>query len=132
MPRAKSGPPGHRRHRKVLGRAKGYRGGRGKQFRAASHTVQKALRNAYVGRKRKKGDFRSLWIVRIGAASRAHGLSYSRFMNGLKRAEVELNRKTLADMAAHDEQAFAALVETAREALGEKEPATAGGASETA
>lgn len=123
MPRAKSGPSGHRRHRKVLGRAKGFRGGRGKQFRAASHTVQKALRNAYVGRKRKKGDFRSLWIVRIGAASRAHGLSYSRMMNGLKKAGVELNRKTLADLAVNDEAAFAALVESAREGLGEAAPA---------
>ena len=130
MPRAKSGPPGHRRHRKVLGRAKGYRGGRGKQFRAASHTVQKALRNAYVGRKRKKGDFRSLWIVRIGAASRAHGLSYSRMMNGLKKAGVELNRKTLADLAVNDEAAFAALVASAREGLGEAAPAAGAADSE--
>ncbi|MBN1826071.1 MAG: 50S ribosomal protein L20 [Candidatus Eisenbacteria bacterium] len=126
MPRAKSGPPGHRRHRKVLGRAKGFRGGRGKQFRAASYTVQKALRNAYVGRKRKKGDFRSLWIVRIGAATRVHGLSYSRFIDGLNKAGVELNRKALAHLAVHDEQAFGALVETARGALGGKETTAAG------
>lgn len=117
MPRAKSGPSGAKRHRKVLSRAKGYRGGRGKLYRTAVHAVQKGLAYAYVGRKQKKANFRSLWIVRIGAASRTHGLSYNRFLHGLKLAEVKLNRKVLANLAVHDDEGFKGLVDVARKAL---------------
>ncbi len=114
MPRAKSGPPGSRRHKKVLKRAKGYTGSRGKLFRTASTSVIKGLQHAYVGRKLKKQQFRALWIVRIGAAARLHGMSYSRFISGLKKANVDLNRKVLAHMAVHEEGAFEQLVEVAR------------------
>ncbi len=116
MPRAKSGPPGARRHKKILKRAKGYRGSRGKLFRTASTSVIKGLQHAYVGRKLKKQQFRALWIIRIGAASRQHGLSYSRFISGLKKADVDLNRKVLAHMAVHEESVFEQLVEVARSA----------------
>ena len=116
MPRAKSGPPGSRRHRKVLNQARGYRGGRGKLYRTALDAITKGLQHAYSGRKQKKQQFRALWIVRIGAASRIHGLSYSRFMHGLKLANVELNRKVLADLAVRDEAAFGELVKIARDA----------------
>jgi large subunit ribosomal protein L20 len=114
MPRAKSASPGAKRHQKVLKRARGYRGGRGKLYRTAAHATQKGLQHAYSGRKQKKRQFRSLWIVRIGAASRRHGLSYNRFMSGLRSAGVELNRKILADLAATDEAAFAQLAEVAK------------------
>jgi len=114
MPRAKSGPPGSRKHRKVLNRAKGYVGSRSKLYRTASNSVLLGLRHAYVGRKLKKQQFRQLWIVRIGAAARMNGMSYSRFMNGLNKAGVELNRKVLAHLAAHDEAAFADLVAVAK------------------
>lgn len=116
MPRAKSGPPGSRRHKKVLRRAKGYQGSRGKLFRTASTSVIKGLQHAYVGRKLKKQQYRALWIVRIGAAARLHGMSYSRFICGLKKANVDLNRKVLAHMAVHEESAFEQLVEVARSA----------------
>jgi len=114
MPRAKSGPPGAQRHRKVLQRARGFRGGRGKLFRTALVATTKALQHAYVGRKKKKQQFRALWIVRIGAAARANGMSYSHFMHGLKEANVELNRKVLADLAVNNEDAFRDLVEVAK------------------
>lgn len=114
MPRAKSGPPGAKRHRKVLKRARGYRGGRGKLYASALVATIKGLQHAYRGRKLKKQEYRALWIVRIGAAARAHGMSYSRFMNGLKSAGVELNRKVLADLATRDDAAFADLVRIAQ------------------
>ena len=114
MARAKSGPPGAKRHRKVLRRARGYVGSRGKLYRTASHAVIKGLQHAYSGRKGKKRDYRRLWIIRIGAAARANGMSYSRFMDGLRKAEVELNRKALAHLAAHEEDTFRSLVEVAR------------------
>lgn len=114
MPRAKSGPPGAKRHRKVLKRARGYRGGRGKLYRTALVATIKGLQHAYEGRKDKKAQFRALWIVRIGAAARKHGMSYSRFMHGLKEAGVELNRKVLADLAARDDAMFSELVRVAK------------------
>ncbi|MBM3319725.1 MAG: 50S ribosomal protein L20 [Candidatus Eisenbacteria bacterium] len=114
MPRAKSGPPGARRHKKLLEKAKGYRGARKNTYRSALRAVIKGLQHAYRGRKQKKRDYRGLWIVRIGAAARAHGLSYSAFMHGLKVANVDLNRKVLADLAVHQPDAFKELVETAR------------------
>jgi large subunit ribosomal protein L20 len=120
MPRAKSGPPGARRHRKVLEKAKGYRGARGNTYRSALRAVIKGLQHAYKGRKLKKREYRGLWIVRIGAAARQNGLSYSAFMHGLKAANVELNRKVLADLAVRDEAAFRELAETAKGALAPK------------
>ncbi|MGH9666526.1 MAG: 50S ribosomal protein L20 [Bryobacteraceae bacterium] len=117
MPRVKRGTHRRANRRKTLARASGFFLTKSKLYRAAQEAVEKALRYGYIGRRRKKRDFRSLWIVRIGAASRAAGLSYSRFMAGLKKAGVELNRKVLADLAATDEAAFRALVDTSRAAL---------------
>jgi len=114
MPRVKSGVQAHARHKKVIKAAKGYRGRRKSCFRVATQAVDKARQYAYRDRKVKKRDFRSLWIVRINAAAREHGLSYSRFMNGLSLAGVELDRKVLADIAVRDADGFAKLVETAR------------------
>ncbi len=114
MPRAKSGPPGAQKHRKIMRRAKGFVGSRGTLFRSASAATIKALQHAYRGRKLKKQEYRRLWIVRIGAAARLHGLSYSRFMNGLSKANVGLNRKVLAHLAAHEPEVFESLVEVAR------------------
>ena len=125
MPRAKSGPPGNRKHRKVLNRAKGFVGSRGNLYRTASTSVIKALQHAYVGRKLKKQQYRQLWIVRIGAAARLNGMSYSRFMNGLSKSGIELNRKVLAHLAAHDAPAFADLVEVAKNAQTEPKSAEA-------
>jgi len=105
------------RHHKIIKLAKGYFGHKKKLFRIANQAVMKSLNYAYVGRKLKKRDFRSLWIARINAASRANGLSYSRFMNGLKKADVMLDRKILADLAVQDKDAFTALCETAKKAL---------------
>lgn len=98
-------------------RAKGFYGARSKQYRVAKSAVMKAMAHAYEGRKLRKRDFRSLWIVRINAAARINGLSYSKLMNGLKKAGVDLNRKVLADLAINDTKAFANLVETAKKAL---------------
>ncbi|MCF7822051.1 MAG: 50S ribosomal protein L20 [Mariprofundaceae bacterium] len=114
MPRVKSGVQAHARHKKVIKAAKGYRGRRKSCFRVATQAVDKARQYAYRDRKVKKRDFRSLWIVRINAAAREHGLSYSRFMNGLTLAGVELDRKVLADIAVRDADGFAKLAETAR------------------
>jgi large subunit ribosomal protein L20 len=108
--RIKRGKTAHQRHKKYLKMAKGYRGGRSKLFRTARETVEHALCNAYRDRKRKKREFRKLWIMRINAATREHGLSYSRFMAKLKANDVRLNRKVLADMAVFDQSGFAQLV----------------------
>ncbi len=117
MARVKRGVVARRRHRKVLNRAKGYYGARRKVFRVAKQAVIKAGQYAYRDRRQRKRDFRSLWITRINAAAREHGLSYSRFINGLKRAQIEIDRKVLADLAVHDKAAFKALAEKAQASL---------------
>lgn len=117
MARVKRGVTARRRHKKVIALAKGYYNARRKIFRVAKQAVTKAQQYAYIGRKRKKRDFRSLWIVRINAAARLNGLSYSRLMNGLKKANVTLDRKALADLAIHDAAAFTAVAEQAKRAL---------------
>ncbi len=116
MPRVKRGTHRRASRRKTLERASGFFLTKSKLHRAAQEAVEKALRYGYVGRRRKKRDFRSLWIVRISAAAKQCGLSYSKFMSGLKNAGIEINRKVLADLAVSDEAAFRALVEKAREA----------------
>ncbi|HLR87293.1 MAG TPA: 50S ribosomal protein L20 [Wenzhouxiangella sp.] len=118
MARVKRSVSARRRHRKVLGRAKGYYGARRKTFRIAKQAVIKAGQYSYRDRRQRKRDFRSLWIQRINAAAREHGLSYSRFINGLKRAEIGIDRKVLADLAVHDKVAFQALAEKAQSSLG--------------
>lgn len=118
MPRVKRGVIAKARHKKVLRLAKGYYGARSRIYRVAKQAVIKAGQYAYRDRKQKKRQFRALWIVRINAAARECGLSYSRMMNGLKKAGVALDRKVLADMAYHDRQAFAAVAATAKTALG--------------
>ena len=122
MPRVKGGPYTRRRHRKIVKLAKGYWGARHRWFRMANQSLLKAWSHAYRDRRLRKRDFRRLWIVRINAAARLHGLSYSRLMAGLKRAGVELNRKMLADLAVRDPDGFARLVEQARQALGAAAP----------
>ena len=117
MARVKRGVTARRRHKKVIKMAKGYYNARRKVFRVAKQAVTKAQQYAYIGRKQKKRQFRSLWIVRINAAARLHGLSYSRFMNGLLKANVTLDRKALADIAIHDPAAFGAIAEQAKRAL---------------
>ena len=117
MPRVKRGTKRRNSRRKTLALAKGFYLTKSKLYRAAQEAVEKSLRYGYVGRRRKKRDFRSLWIVRIGAACRAGEISYSRFMSGLKKAGVDLNRKMLADMAVTDPPAFTALVNRAKAAL---------------
>ena len=117
MARIKGGMNAKRKHNKVLKLAKGYRGARSKQYRVAKQSVMRALTESYKGRKQKKRQFRQLWITRINAAARMNGLSYSKFMYGLKLAGVELNRKVLADMAVNDAQGFASLVELAKSKL---------------
>jgi len=114
MPRAKSSVVSRNRHRKVLKLAKGYRGSKSKLFRIAKNQLLKSLTYAYRDRKNKKREFRKLWIARINAAARMNGISYSRFMNGLKQAGVNINRKMLADMAISDASAFGQLVEMAK------------------
>jgi large subunit ribosomal protein L20 len=118
MARVKRGVVARRRHRKVLSRAKGYYGARRKVFRVAKQAVIKAGQYSYRDRRQRKRDFRSLWIQRINAAAREHGLSYSRFINGLKRADVAIDRKVLADLAVNDKAAFKALAEKAQSSLG--------------
>ncbi|WP_376695409.1 50S ribosomal protein L20 [Wenzhouxiangella sp. EGI_FJ10305] len=118
MARVKRGVVARRRHRKVLSRAKGYYGARRKVYRVAKQAVIKAGQYSYRDRRQRKRDFRSLWIQRINAAAREHGLSYSRFINGLKRADVAIDRKVLADLAVHDKAAFKALAEKAQSSLG--------------
>ena len=115
MPRVRSGVTAHRRHKKILKLAKGYRGAKSKQFKKANETVMKALYYARRDRRAKKGEFRKLWIARINAAARMNGISYSRLINGLTKAGVEVNRKMFADLAVHDEKAFAQLVAIAKE-----------------
>lgn len=117
MPRVKGGFKARRRHKKVLKMAKGYRGGRSKLFRSAVETVDRALNYAYRDRRVRKRDFRRLWIVRINAAARLHGLSYSRFISGLTKAQVEVDRKILADIAVHDPAAFGKYADIASAAL---------------
>ena len=117
MARIKGGMNARRKHNKVLKLAKGYRGARSKQYRVAKQSVMRALTSAYAGRKERKRQFRQLWIARINAAARMNGLSYSKFMYGLKSAGVEMNRKILADLAVNDAAAFTALAETAKKAL---------------
>ncbi len=114
MPRVKSGVQAHARHKKVIKAAKGYYGRRKSCFRVATQAVDKARQYAYRDRKVKKRDFRSLWIVRINAAARLNGLSYSRFMHGLNQAGITLDRKVLADIAVRDAEAFAKLAEAAK------------------
>lgn len=116
MPRATAGVTAHKRHKKILKLAKGYRGTKSKLFRKANETVMKALYYARRDRRAKKGNFRKLWIARINAASRINGLSYSKFINGLHKAGVEVDRKILADLAVNDVAAFAKLVEVAKTA----------------
>jgi len=110
MPRVKRGVTARARHKKVLNQAKGYRGRRSKVYRIAKQAVMRAGQYAYRDRRNKKRVFRALWITRINAAAREHGVTYSVFMNGLKRASIELDRKVLADMAVMDKPAFAAIV----------------------
>src|SRR4029079_6302349 len=106
MPRVKRGVTARARHKKVLAKAKGYYGARSRVFRAAEQAVTKAAQYAYRDRRQKKRNFRALWIVRINAAAREHGLSYSVFMNGLKKAAIEIDRKVLSDIAIHDRPGF--------------------------
>ena len=117
MARIKGGLNAKKKHNRVLKLAKGYRGARSKQYRVAKQSVMRALTSSYAGRKERKRQFRQLWIARINAAARLNGLSYSQFMHGLKLAEVDLNRKVLADMAVTDPAGFTALVEVAKSKL---------------
>ncbi len=117
MARVKRGVTAHRRHRKLIGKAKGYYNARRKVYRVAKQAVTKALQYAYIGRKQKKRNFRALWIVRINAAARQYGMSYSRLMNGLKKAGITVDRKVLADIAVHDIKAFGALADKAKAGL---------------
>ncbi len=117
MPRVKRGVQANRRHKKVLKQAKGYYGARSRVFRVAKQAVIKAGQYAYRDRRQRKRQFRALWIVRINAGARECGLSYSRLINGLKKANIEIDRKVLADLAMNEKAAFAAVVEKAKEAL---------------
>ncbi|MDP3298112.1 MAG: 50S ribosomal protein L20 [Thermodesulfovibrionia bacterium] len=114
MPRAKGGFKTRRRRKRILEMAKGYYGAKSRLYRIATEAVDKALRYAYRDRRNKKREFRSLWIVRINAALRALGMTYSQFINGLTKAEININRKVMADMAVKDPKAFNALVETVK------------------
>jgi large subunit ribosomal protein L20 len=118
MARVKRGVMAGRRHKKVLGKAKGYYNARRKVYRAAKQAVIKAGQYAYRDRRQKKREFRALWITRINAAARVYGLSYSRIINGLAKAGIEIDRKVLADLAVHDTQAFGAIAAQAKAALG--------------
>lgn len=117
MPRVKRGVQARARHKKVLKQAKGYSGARSKLFKTAKQAVDKAGQYAYRDRRQRKRQFRALWIVRINAAARENGLSYSRMIDGLNKAEITLDRKVLADMAVHDKVAFTALADKAKAAL---------------
>ena len=117
MARIKGGLNARKRHNRTLKLAKGYYGARSKQYRIAKQSVMRALASAYKGRKQKKRDFRRLWIARINAAARINGLSYSRFMYGLKLAEIDINRKMLSEMAVNDAAGFATLAEIAKSKL---------------
>lgn len=117
MPRVKKGVTAHKRHKKILKLAKGYRGSKSKLFKKANETVMKALYYARRDRRAKKREFRKLWIARINAAARINGISYSQMINGLSKAGIEINRKMLADLAVNDMASFGKLVETAKEQL---------------
>ena len=117
MARIKGGMNARRKHNRVLKLAKGYRGARSKHYRVAKQAVMRALASSYAGRKERKRQFRRLWIARINAAARLNGLSYSKFMYGLKLAEVEINRKMLAEMAVNDAEGFQTLAEVAKSKL---------------
>ena len=117
MARIKGAMATRKRHKRILKLAKGYRGAKSKQFRTAKEAVMKSLSYAYVGRKLKKRNFRQLWIARISAAAKMNGMNYSTFMNGLKKAGIEMNRKMLAELAVNDKEGFAALVEVAKAKL---------------
>jgi large subunit ribosomal protein L20 len=117
MPRVKRGFKARRRHNRVLKLAKGYRGAHGRLFRSAVEAVERGLCYAYRDRRQRKRHFRALWIMRINAATREHGLAYSRFVNGLKKAGIELDRRVLADLASFDPSAFGEVVAAARAAL---------------
>lgn len=117
MARVKGGMNARKKHNRVLKLAKGYRGARSKQYRIAKQSVMRALASSYAGRKERKRQFRRLWIARINAAARMNGLSYSKFMYGLKQAEVDINRKMLAELAVNDAAGFASLAELAKSRL---------------
>ena len=117
MARVKKGVNAHKRHKKVLKMAKGYYGAKSKTFRAAKPATMRALRSAYVGRKNKKRDYRSMWIARINAGARMNDMSYSKLIGGLKAANIDINRKMLSEMAINDAAGFTALCETAKKAL---------------
>jgi large subunit ribosomal protein L20 len=125
MARVKRGVTTHARHKKILDLAKGYRGRSSTAYRIALEKVEKALRYAYRDRRNKKRDFRGLWIQRINAGAREHGLTYSQLINGLKRAGIELDRKVLSDLAIREPEAFAAIIAQAKSALAEAEPQAA-------
>ena len=118
MARVKRGVTAKARHKKVLGKAKGYYGARSKLFKTAKQAVIKAGQYAYRDRRQRKRQFRALWITRINAAARLHGMSYSRLINGMNKAEIDIDRKVLADIAVHDPDAFGAIVAQAKAALG--------------
>lgn len=117
MARVKKGLNARKKHKKILKLAKGFYGAKSKQFRPANEAVMRSLRSAYVGRKLRKRDFRKLWISRINAAARINGISYSRLINGLKLADININRKMLSEMAIHDADGFKQLVDVAKEKL---------------
>lgn len=117
MPRTKHSVASHKRKKKVLKQAKGFTGGRGKLYRSAQEAVNRAMSYAYRDRRVRKRDFRKLWIARINAAARLNGLSYSRFINGLKKSDIEINRKMLSEIAVNDAEGFTKLAEIAKEAL---------------
>lgn len=117
MTRVKGGKATHRKHKKILAKTKGFRGLRNKLYRAAKNALSKAGQNAYIGRKRKKRDFRKLWITRINAACRVEGINYSRFTHGLLKAKVTVDRKILADLAVNNPEIFKQVVETAKAEL---------------
>lgn len=117
MPRTKHSVASHRRKKKVLDQAKGYTGGRSKLYRSASEAVNRALAYAYRDRRVRKRDFRKLWITRINAAARLNGMSYSQFINGLKKSHIDINRKVLADIAVNDAEGFSKLAEIAKGSL---------------
>lgn len=118
MSRVKRGVTARAKHKKVLAKAKGYYGARSRVYRVAKQAVIKAAQYAFRDRRQRKREFRALWIIRINAAVRAHGMTYGSFMNGLKKAAIQLDRKVLADIAVHDKAAFTALVEQAKAGLG--------------
>ncbi len=124
MSRVKRGVVAKARHKKVLKQAKGYRGARSRLYKVAKQAVDKAGQYAYRDRRQRKRQFRSLWVVRINAAARENGISYSRFIAGLNKASIELDRKALSDLAVHDKAAFVALVRQAKQALDNPAPAT--------